>query len=151
MKTLESAADTQEILTRLASIHPQSRRRWGKMSPSQMICHLSDAYRMALGERTVAPVPFIPRAPLRWFALWVPIPWPHGFPAAPELDQQTGGTRPAIFDHDLSELRAAIERFTTRPREFRWQTHPHFGSMTRKGWMRLGYLHADHHLRQFSA
>jgi Protein of unknown function (DUF1569) len=27
--------------------------------------------------------------------------------------------------------------------------HPIFGPMTAKDWMRWGYLHADHHLRQF--
>jgi hypothetical protein len=29
--------------------------------------------------------------------------------------------------------------------------HPMFGSMKRADWLRWGYLHADHHLRQFSA
>jgi hypothetical protein len=27
--------------------------------------------------------------------------------------------------------------------------HSIFGSMTNQDWMRWGYLHADHHLRQF--
>jgi hypothetical protein len=29
------------------------------------------------------------------------------------------------------------------------ESHPMFGGMTAKDWMRWGYLHADHHLRQF--
>jgi len=28
-------------------------------------------------------------------------------------------------------------------------THPLFGPMNYEDWMRWGYLHADHHLRQF--
>ena len=28
-------------------------------------------------------------------------------------------------------------------------SHPMFGPMTDADWMRWGYLHADHHLRQF--
>jgi hypothetical protein len=28
--------------------------------------------------------------------------------------------------------------------------HPFFGSMQHADWMRWGYLHADHHLRQFN-
>ena len=28
-------------------------------------------------------------------------------------------------------------------------SHPMFGPMTPEDWMRWGYLHADHHLRQF--
>jgi len=27
--------------------------------------------------------------------------------------------------------------------------HPIFGQMTRAEWLRWGYLHTDHHLRQF--
>ena len=27
--------------------------------------------------------------------------------------------------------------------------HPVFGPMTRGAWLRWGYLHTDHHLRQF--
>jgi prephenate dehydrogenase len=28
-------------------------------------------------------------------------------------------------------------------------SHPMFGPMSPEDWMRWGYLHADHHLRQF--
>jgi len=48
-------------------------------------------------------------------------------------------------------LRAAFERFTRQPLEYELQTHPIFGQMTEKEWMRWGYLHSDHHLRQFGA
>ncbi|HEV2663419.1 MAG TPA: DUF1569 domain-containing protein [Blastocatellia bacterium] len=27
--------------------------------------------------------------------------------------------------------------------------HPYFGAMSESQWMRWGYLHCDHHLRQF--
>ncbi len=29
------------------------------------------------------------------------------------------------------------------------EPHPFFGAMSRQEWLRWGYLHADHHLRQF--
>ncbi len=45
------AADKTEILTRLRALRPDSARRWGRMSAHQMVCHLSDAFRMATGER----------------------------------------------------------------------------------------------------
>ena len=66
-----------------------------------------------------------------------------------ELDQQSGGTAPVEFARDMGELRSLLERFTKQPRDFTWAVHPHFGAMGEKQWMRLAFLHADHHLRQF--
>jgi hypothetical protein len=152
MKTLANASDKQEILQRLQSIRPATPRRWGKMSAHQMICHLADGYRVYLNEKTVRPEPQrIPAVLLKTVALWAPMPWPKGFKSAPELDQQIGGTPPAVFDADLRALQNLIDRFTRRPRDFQWQAHPHFGPLSDKEWMRLGYLHPNHHLRQFGA
>lgn len=69
----------------------------------------------------------------------------------PELDQQIGGTPPAGFEADMRELRQLIARFASQPTDCKWPAHPHFGPMSGMEWMRLGYLHADHHLRQFGA
>ena len=152
MKTLDNEQARQEILQRLKSIHPDSPRVWGRMSAHQMICHLNDGFRIYMNEKPAKPVPvWYPRPVLRWFALWAPIPWPRGFKAPPELDQQIGGTPPAEFQSDVNQLHALIARCTAQPRNFEWQPHPHFGQMSTREWMRLAYLHADHHLRQFGA
>ena len=152
MKTMSNLADRQEIARRLRSVEPTSQRRWGKMSAHQMVCHLSDGFRMYMAVTKVKPasVP-APRAVLKFVALWAPIPWPHGFQTVPELDQQADGTPPAVFDADVHELHALIERFARTPRDYNWQPHPHFGPLSDKEWMRLAYLHCDHHLRQFGA
>jgi hypothetical protein len=42
-----------------------------------------------------------------------------------------------------------MEKFTGRPRSFDFRPHPMFKEMSEKDWMRWGYLHTDHHLRQF--
>jgi hypothetical protein len=44
-----------------------------------------------------------------------------------------------------------MERFSSADVSVDWPAHPIFGAMTRRAWMRWGYLHVDHHLRQFSA
>jgi hypothetical protein len=152
MKTLLNHQNTEEIITRLQAVHPACPRRWGKMSAHQMVCHLTDGFRMYMSLKTVplVPVPY-PRSLVKWVALWVPIPWPKGFKAAPQLDQQEGGTPPTMFDNDVRELRNLVGRFVRQPRDFRWQPHPHFGQMSDREWMRLAYLHLDHHLRQFGA
>jgi hypothetical protein len=153
MKSLSNPNDKAELLRRLRSIRPDSKRRWGKMNPHQMICHLSDAYMVYTGERKVAfPPIYLPRTLMRWFAVWVPLPWPRGFPTAPELDQQAGGgTPPVEFERDARELEQIIERYAQLPAGHSWPAHPAFGRMSPKEWMRLGFLHADHHFRQFSA
>ena len=77
MKNLGNLQDKQTALSRLGQVRNDSRRAWGKMSPPQMICHLSDAFRVALGERQVTPQDnLFTRTLLKWGGLWVPVPWP---------------------------------------------------------------------------
>ena len=152
MKTLANAADKAEIVRRLGDVTQASRRHWGKMTAPEMICHLSDALRAGMGERSVTPVGTRASRPLmKWAALWFPTPWPHGVKTVPECEAGVGGTPPAEMARDLSELHELLDRFTSRPRVYELQRHPIFGLMTEKEWMRWGYLHLDHHLRQFGA
>lgn len=152
MKNLLNPQDKHEVLSRLEAVRPTSPRRWGKMSAHQMVCHLSDGFRMYMGMKAVPMARvFYPRGLMRWLALWAPIPWPKGFKTVPALDQQADGTPPQVFENDVQELRSLVDRCTRQPREFQWQPHPHFGQMSDREWMRLGYLHMNHHLRQFGA
>lgn len=147
MKTLSNGANKQEVLLRIAALRVDRDRRWGKMSCRQMVCHLSDSFLCALGEKTASSVkPPIPQGIFRWFALYVPLPWPHGVPTRPEMEQGVGGTAPVEFAGDRQRLVDLVERFS-RAREF--AEHPMFGGMSERDWMRWAYLHCDHHLRQF--
>ncbi len=65
------------------------------------------------------------------------------------MDQLRGGTRPVEFSRDKAALAAAIERFARQPNTSRFSRHPTFGELTKWEWIRWGYLHADHHIRQF--
>jgi len=146
MKTLDR--DKQEVLRRLAALQENSPRRWGKMSCHQTIVHLSDSFLCPLGEKTVRPVkPPIPRGVMKWGALYFPMRWPKEVPTTPEMEQGIGGTPPVEFSADLEKLFGLIERFLRK--DFEWADHPIFGAMNEKEWMRWGYLHCDHHLRQF--
>ena len=156
-RTLANLADKQQIAERLQRIQPSSTRLWGKMTAPQMICHLTDSFRVTMGlkpwstERiSVTPIP-MPDWFVKWVAFDVPLPWPKGSPTRPEVDSEKSGTPPAEFAADRRELLEVMERFTHTPRDFEWQPHPFFGPMTDREWMRWGYLHMDHHLRQFGA
>ena len=135
---------------RIELLSPTTSRLWGKMSAHQMICHLNDAFKLYTGVITVAPLGFpYPSKLLKWGCLLVPIQWPKGFKTVPEVDQERGGTRPIEFHQDRTELVGLINRFVHIPENFLWPRHPYLGPMSAREWMRLGYLHTDHHLRQF--
>jgi hypothetical protein len=152
MKTLARRCDRDEILSRLKRINPGSARRWGTMTAHQTVCHLSDAFRMAIGAKLVSPEStLIQRTIIKWIALYTPLPWPPGVVTRPEITQGLGGTCPGDFGADVADLVALMERFTAQPHSIKWPHHPIFGRLTEKGWLRWGYLHMDHHLRQFGA
>ena len=149
MKTLSNLSDRREISLRLAELSPTDVARWGLMSVHQMVCHLDDSYEVACGNRTVSPATsLIQRTIVKWFALNTPMQWPRGVPTRPEIEQGKGGSIPGDFRQDLASLLAAFARFCDDSPNPPIR-HPIFGNMTAANWMRWGYLHADHHLRQF--
>ena len=150
MRTLARERDKAEILRRLRALRQDNVRRWGRMSAHQMVCHLSDGYRLLIGERTTQlAAAHLPRLMTRWIALYAPIRWPAGILTTPELDQHADGTRPADFDADIAELEKLLREVATDRRDRFGHLHPIFGRMSESAWLRWAYLHADHHLRQF--
>jgi Protein of unknown function (DUF1569) len=150
MKTLAHEDDRAEILRRLQTISLESQRRWGRMSPHQMICHLSDSFLAVTGRKpmSMASGP-LQRTVIKWLALYVPLRWPTGYPTRPEIDQTIGGTRPSEFIADIALLETLFVEFTTDASCVNGHQHPIFGPMSRSDWLRWAYLHMDHHLRQF--
>jgi hypothetical protein len=150
MKSLLNPSDKKDILERLSNLQPASRRRWGRMTPHQAICHLSDAFKFTFGEKEISSVsnPFT-RTVVKWIVLYSPLPLPRGVKTRPEADQAIGGTPPEDFEGDRQRLVTLIERFTAASKDGKFHPHPYFGDMSEAEWMRWGYLHCDHHLRQF--
>ena len=150
MKSLAHAADTAELLQRLSRVRPDSRRRWGRMSAHQMICHLRDAFAMGTAEKPVShAATLFYRTIGKWGALYAPLRWPADIATRPEIDQAIGGTRPTTFEADVAALVAIVTAVTADPEVFGGRRHPLFGRMSTSAWLRWGYLHMDHHLRQF--
>ena len=146
MKTLLDDSVQVEIAQRIKSVRPDTARKWGKMTPHQMICHLADSFRGTMGEKQVSMATgLFQRTVMKWGALRLPLPWPHGIPTRPEMDQQARGTPPAEFESDVQALLILMKRFLSGPKVH----HPMFGAMSEWEWARWAYLHMDHHLRQF--
>ncbi len=115
-----------------------------------MLCHLADSYEIALGQRAAEPAP-VPGARLvKQMALWSPMRWPHALKTLPEVDANRPGAKTGSFAEEHARLLSLIEEFASFS-ELASRPHPIFGAMSAKDWQRWGYLHCDHHLRQFGA
>lgn len=151
MRSLHDTECRRELIERVQRVRSDTPRRWGKMTAPQMICHLNDAFLGVIGEKPLEiPHGFTAWPVLKYVALYSPMKWPQGVPTRPEMDQLGGGgTPPAEFEQDVQTLLATMNRFWRRPRDFQFRPHPMFKELSEGQWMRWGYLHVDHHLRQF--
>jgi hypothetical protein len=150
-KTLANTADCEEIARRIAALTPESRRMWGTMSVGGMLCHLDDSYQLGLGERAGEMVQIsVPRGMVKYLALRLPLEWKRNMGTMQAVRQGAGGTAPGTFVEDRARLLTTVARFYTCP-TLAEARHPFFDRMSADDWLRWGWLHADHHLRQFSA
>jgi hypothetical protein len=147
MKTLWQRESHDEIAQRLTRLTADAAARWGRMSAPQMVCHLADSMKMALGDLTVArknlPIRY---PPLKQLIVYV-APFPKNAPTAPELLART----PQDWSADVAELRTLVGRFAARGEKAVWPEHPAFGRLSGRAWGVLAYRHIDHHLKQFGA
>ena len=148
MKSLADAGVLEEMRTRLLGMTAADRPLWGSMSATQMVGHLGCACEVALGERTVGPVKMqLPPRAMRLLALWSGATWTKNVRSTPELEREIAATPEGGFD---VLLRGAVARLETLTEGQNFApSHPFFGPMRAKDWLRWGYLHTDHHLRQF--
>jgi hypothetical protein len=108
MGTLESVADCQSIETRLSALISSDRRRWGKMSAHEMICHLCDSYQLPLAERTASSATgFLQRTLVKWVALSLPVPWLKGISIRPETAGDRGILHSSSVDQEPTAPRLA--------------------------------------------
>lgn len=146
MKTLFDSDARSSIQRRVTRLEPNSTKHWGKMHAAQMVCHVADALRVALGEIKTKEKPgFLRFKPLRQLLVYW-LPWPKGkIETAPEMLT----TVPSEWHDDASALHTLIENFGKRDPVAKWATHPMFGPLSGPEWGTLSWKHLDYHLRQF--
>jgi hypothetical protein len=149
MRTLAVSEDAQSIVSRLEALLPDDGARWGKMNVHQMVCHLADSMRVPLGEVSVSDAEMAPvlRLIVKWGALYVPLKWARGVPTRPEIDQCRLKGSVNSFESDRERAIALVPRLCEANLD--GVRHAMFGPLTQSQWLRWGWLHADHHLRQF--
>jgi hypothetical protein len=142
--TLLAATDRQALRDRLRRLTPDTPSQWGTLTAPRMLCHLIDAFRVALGELPARDrSTFTSRTLLRWVAietgLWAP---PGKIRTAPEMLTSA----PGDWSADLAACEACLALVGAGEASGR---HPMFGPLSAREWGRLGWKHVDHHLRQF--
>ena len=150
MKTVADHPVVQSLVTRFQRLGPESQRRWGTMSPQEMLCHLGDAAEMVLRVRPrPKPVPLRHRPVVKGFWLWTAVPWPHGVRTSPFLDPKADGTHPGDFERDRDRAIAGVRALSGAAPDTLEPAHGIFGVMSLRDWQRWAWRHTDYHLRQF--
>jgi hypothetical protein len=150
LPTLLDLALRAQTRERLSRFPPDAPRVWGVMTAAEAVCHLAVSYRMVASrvsaqERTG----LLQRTAFKRLALHVDVRWARGYPTLPEVKAGAPGVIPQDFTSDRDRLLADYDAFV-QSATLAGTRHPIFGPLTEWEWMRWGYLHADHHLRQFS-
>ena len=132
MKTMARAEDKAGIIRRLKTVRPECTRRWGRMSAHQMVCHLSDAFRLVTHQKAASPATGLLQATVvKWIALYVSTLMAGRSPYA--TGNGSGSRR-----HSTRRLRSRSRRARgpSRGRQhtaagYDWPAHPIFGSDVR--------------------
>ena len=146
MKSFWDRDAREAICRRMELLSADSKPQWGKFNATEMLAHLNDTMRMAMGELPCEPKATpLRRWPIKQLIVYV-APWPQGAPTAPELISR--GSK-ADFVKEKAEFKSVAERLGQKRPTDAWPEHPAFGKLSHRAWGVLKYRHADHHLRQF--
>jgi hypothetical protein len=137
------------INTRLETLSEKDTALWGKMNVSEMLAHLNDAVKIALGMKTCeVKATFYSRYIMFPMAVYVLYSWPKGADTAPEMQMEKLGSKPKDFYTELGTLIKLLETLEERESN-KLHPHPIFGKLNKSEWIALLKKHIDHHLKQF--
>lgn len=150
MKNIIIASIKTEVIERIVRLEPNSPRKWGKMSPGEMICHCADQLRIANGTKQSDFIGnFMLTTVFKWLILTIIKTPKDKIETVNELKQGVGGTKPDSFENDKKILIDLIKNFDELFKANKTVIHPAFGRINHWQYGRLAYLHLDHHLSQF--
>jgi hypothetical protein len=146
MKNLKDKASQQEIVERMSQLRSDSQRKWGLMSPDQMVYHCNRSMAYIMNEYSIpSNTNFLKRLIFKPLALGN-MPFPQGKAQAFEEFKASGSydleTEKKNFDVYLRKY-AGLDPAQELP------PSPLIGKLSFSEWGRLHYKHFDHHLRQF--
>jgi len=148
MKNIFKKETTEELVTRIERLSPESRGLWGKMNVAQMLAHCNVTYEMVYDNKHAKPNAF-KRFFLKAFAKNIVVgekPYKRNLPTAPVFlvgsDKDFDTEKPRLIDylHRTQELGEVY---------FDGRESLSFGRLNTREWNNMFYKHLDHHLSQF--
>jgi hypothetical protein len=149
MESLFNKTVTDEIIERINKLSPDSQKKWGKMSVSQMLAHCNEPFRQAFGEMKLKrTIPGILFGGIVKKKVLGDKPFKEGLPTDKEFIIKDDRN----FEEEKNKLIENYKRFSEgKGNNLTSDPHPFFGKMSVEDWDLLFYKHIDHHLRQFGA
>lgn len=153
MGNLFNNRDNSEIIIRVSKIEANVTPLWGTMTANEMLCHIADVLKDAIGMREVkSAVPGILK-PFMKIILLSKKPFRKHLPALKIYKQGNSGlgTRPTNFEYDKAVFKDLVRKAGTQGENYALREHPAAGRLNRDQYGYLLWKHTDHHLRQFGA
>lgn len=144
---LHDSAVRDAIRARLQALRPDAPRKFGRMTIDQMLWHVNQALRQALGQIPAKQVKMpLPKPVMKFIVL--NLPWPTGSPTAPEF---VADMQRCEFETERANCLQLIDAFAAKNTDDTWPVAGTLGKMSGRDWSRLEAKHLDHHLKQFSS
>ncbi|MFN8262640.1 MAG: DUF1569 domain-containing protein [Chitinophagales bacterium] len=146
MPNLFNASTQSEIMQRINNLSASSQRKWGKMSVSQMLKHMTTAFAVPIEKIQVPrePLYYVVANPIaRWMMIKAMTKWPKNMMTAQAfLVKEDIDFEPAKKSF-LETYQAFLQASSFNG------SHPIFGTMSKELWGDAMYIHLNHHLEQF--
>lgn len=147
MSSIFNQNDAQDFILRIEKLTPITQHIWGTMSVSQMLAHIQQPIKVALGEiepkRSIFGLMFGRLAKRKMINS---SPFKKKLPTDPSFVVKNDRN----FDEEKQYAIALIERLSkVSSKQIANRKHPIFGKLTTEEWDVLTVKHLDHHLRQF--
>lgn len=137
----------QSLIERLECIQPNSGRKWGVVTPAQMLHHLNLAIGSGLGFYDLQDTSNVfSRIAVPFMILKVLKRFPIDTPTVKTLKVESEAFN---FQTEKSRLQEILTKAFQTTTDSEWQAHTYFGRMSRKSWGQLIVIHCNHHFQQF--
>ncbi len=144
MKSLFDQSTHNEILKRIDSLHENSERQWGKMTPGQMAWHCQFPLAIGVKNKNQGNGNLFVKLFFKK-QMYNEKPFRKNLPTAPNLKAK----EPKDITNEKTKLKDLVNQFYECRNRTSWNPHPLFGKFTHEQWGKVQYKHLDHHLKQF--
>lgn len=134
---------------RLESLTENTPRQWGTMNATQMLAHLNEAFRIALGMKPARDLStWFSRNIMFYAGVYMLPSFPKDLKGPREQDIIRSKIEIKDFYTELAFMLKFMEILAERE-DGKLKHHPMFGALNKKQWADLFTRHIDHHFKQF--